>query len=173
MYKLLVYTLALMTFWSCAPAEGEENAAASAQEVKEMDEITNSSLINNPVSANEAIAPEDAAKIEFEEEVFDFGDIAEGDVVEHIFNFKNTGNNPLIISKATGSCGCTVPEWPRDPIAPGQTGELKVKFNSKGKEGEQDKRVTIQANTIPNNTVIRIVGAVAVDPDKQTEETEG
>ncbi len=170
MYKLLIFSLTLLTFWSCTPAEGENNAAASAQEVQAMDEITNSSLINNPVSANEAIAPEDAAKIEFEEEVFDFGDIVEGDVVEHIFKFKNTGNNPLIISKATGSCGCTVPDWPREPISPGQVGEIKVKFNSKGKQGEQDKRVTIQANTIPNNTEIRIVGAVAPDPDAASEE---
>lgn len=169
MYKLFVFSLMLLTFWSCTSTEEEENATASVHEVQEMDQITNSSLINNPVSANEAIAPEDAAKIEFEEEVFDFGNIMEGDVVEHVFKFKNTGNNPLIISKATGSCGCTVPEWPRDPIAPGQTGEIQVKFNSKGKEGEQDKRVTIQANTIPNNTVIRIVGAVTVNPDSEPE----
>lgn len=170
MYKLLVFSLVLLTFWSCTSTEGEENTNPSVQEVKEMDEITNSSLINNPVSANEAIAPEDAAKIEFEEEVFDFGDIVEGDVVEHVFAFKNTGNSPLTISKATGSCGCTVPDWPREPIAPGQSGEIKVKFNSKGKEGEQDKRVTIQANTIPNNTEIRIVGAVKVNPDNKPEE---
>lgn len=163
MYKVFVLGMALLTLWSCSSNPAEEQTVASAQEVQKMDGISNSSLINNPVSADEVIAPEDAAKIEFEEEVFDFGDIAEGEVVEHIFTFKNTGNNPLIISKATGSCGCTVPEWPREPIAPGQTGELKVKFNSKGKNGEQDKKVTIQANTIPNQTFIRIVGSVTTE----------
>ena len=170
MYKVLIYSLALLTFWSCSTASADDNSVVSAHDVQAMEGISNSSLIKNPVSANEAIAPEDAAKIEFEEEVFDFGDIKEGEVVEHVFAFKNTGNNPLMISKATGSCGCTVPEWPRDPIAPGQSGEIKVKFNSKGKVGEQDKQVSIQANTIPNKTTIRIVGSVTVDPEASTEE---
>lgn len=170
MYKLLACLLPLVLLWSCSMVEAEDNSVVSASDVKKMDGITNSSLINNPVSADEVIAPEDAAQITFEEEVFDFGEITEGEKVEHIFKFTNTGKNPLVISKATGSCGCTVPEWPREPIAPGQDGEIKVSFNSKGKQGEQDKRVTIQANTIPNKTVIRVVGGVNVNPE--TEEAE-
>jgi hypothetical protein len=149
---------------ACNNTEEISKEVPSAEEIKRMDMVTNSSLITNPITADEAISPDNAAKITFEEEVFDFGDLIEGDVVEHIFKFTNTGKNPLIINLAKGSCGCTVPEWPREPILPGKGGELKVKFNSKGKQGEQDKTVTVSANTIPNKTTVRIVGAVALNP---------
>lgn len=96
----------------------------------------------------------------FEEEMFDFGTIEEGVVAEHIFKFKNTGDAPLIISSAQGSCGCTVPEYPRTPIAPGAEGEIKVSFNSAGRSGRQDKQVTINANTVPNTVVIKITSEV-------------
>lgn len=163
----IIFLLSLCFFAACSSVEEPTKTVPSATEVKKMEGISNSSLINNPVTADEAISPEDAAKIEFEEEVFDFGDIVEGETVEHLFKFKNVGKNPLIISHAQGSCGCTVPEWPRDPIAPGEGGEIKVKFNSKGKQGEQNKTVTISANTIPNKTNIRVVGAVEANPEAE------
>lgn len=92
----------------------------------------------------------------FEKELHDFGTIKDGDVVETVFKFTNTGEAPLIISEAKGSCGCTVPEKPEAPIPVGGTGELKVKFNSKGKPGIQNKTVTITANTWPTTHRIRI-----------------
>ena len=92
----------------------------------------------------------------FNEELHDFGTIKDGDVVEHVFTFVNNGQAPLIISDAKGSCGCTVPEWPKEPIAVGATGELKVKFNSKNKPGIQNKTVTITANTWPTTQRLRI-----------------
>ena len=92
----------------------------------------------------------------FSEELHDFGTIKDGDVVEHVFTFTNNGQAPLIISDAKGSCGCTVPEWPKEPIAVGGTGELKVKFNSKNKPGIQNKTVTITANTWPTTQRLRI-----------------
>ncbi|HIB78103.1 MAG TPA: DUF1573 domain-containing protein [Flavobacteriales bacterium] len=95
-----------------------------------------------------------------EEQAFDFGTLEDGDKVEHIFKFTNTSNNPLTISNARGSCGCTVPEWPKEPIAPGGTGEIKVKFDSKGKKGKQSKTVTLTANTIPANTLLTITSDV-------------
>lgn len=98
--------------------------------------------------------------IEFTEMEHDFGTINEGDRVEHIFTFTNTGENPLIIEKCKGSCGCTVPQCPKQPIAPGETGEIKVVFNSKGKKNHQVKRVTITANTDPIQTVIKIIADV-------------
>lgn len=172
MNKLVILLSVFFLTTACSSTEEPKKDVPSSEEVKKMDGISNSSLINNPVTADEAIAPEDAAQIEFEEEVFDFGDIVEGDVVEHLFKFKNTGKNPLIISHAQGSCGCTVPDWPQDPIVPGEEGEIKVKFNSKGKQGEQDKTVTISANTIPNKTTIRIVGGVEPNPNAEKEEQE-
>jgi len=98
--------------------------------------------------------------IEFEESEFDFGTIDEGEKVSHTYKFTNTGSEPLIIKDAKGSCGCTVPSWPKDPVAPGATGEMLVEFNSKGKAGSQNKRVTITANTNPGQTFINIKGEV-------------
>lgn len=114
------------------------------------------------------VAPEDAAEITFAENSFDFGTLQEGEKVEHIFKFTNTSDKPLTISNARGSCGCTVPEWPREPIAPGAEGEIKVKFDSKGKKGQQNKNVTITANTIPANTMLTISSDVIKLEEEET-----
>ena len=100
------------------------------------------------------------ASLEFSEVEYNFGTITEGDKVTHIFKFTNMGKEPLVISNAKGSCGCTVPQWPKDPIAPGEIGEIKVQFNSKGKRGKQTKTITITANTDPANTILRIKAEV-------------
>ncbi|MBU2915178.1 DUF1573 domain-containing protein [Reichenbachiella agariperforans] len=100
----------------------------------------------------------------FAEENHDFGNINEGDVVEHVFEFENTGDAPLIISDAKGSCGCTVPEWPKEPIGIGEKGVIKVKFNSRKKPGIQNKTVTITANTFPTQTRIKIKADVTPAP---------
>ena len=86
-------------------------------------------------------------KFTFREEEHNFGDIQDGAIVSHTFSFTNTGEAPLIISKATAACGCTVPQWPRQPIPIGGTGEIKVQFDSSNKPGQQNKVVTITANT--------------------------
>jgi len=96
----------------------------------------------------------------FDETSFDFGSVDEGEKVAHIYKFKNTGEEPLILSNAKGSCGCTVPVWPREPIAPGAEGEIKVEFNSKGKKGKRNQKVTITANTNPPQTFIYLKGEV-------------
>ncbi len=86
-------------------------------------------------------------EITFEATNYDFGDIKQGDVVEHVFEFENTGNQPLIISNATTTCGCTASEYKRgEPIAPGATSQIKVKFDSRGKMGAINKVVTIKSN---------------------------
>ena len=93
--------------------------------------------------------------ITFEEESHDFGDIYQGDKVEHVFNFTNSGNEPLIITNVQTTCGCTAPEWPRDPVVPGQTSSITVRFNSTGKSGKQNKVITIVSNaTTPKNQVV-------------------
>lgn len=98
--------------------------------------------------------------IKFEETSYAWGSVNEGDKMTHMFKFKNAGSNDLIISDAHGSCGCTVPEWPKEPIKPGKSGVIKVVFDSKGKPGDQQKTVTLTANTEPANTVLTIKGAV-------------
>ena len=102
------------------------------------------------------VDPATAATLVLDEQSFDFGTLEEGEKVEHLFKFTNTSTNPLTISNARGSCGCTVPEWPKEPIPPGGRGEIKVKFDSKGKKGKQSKTVTLTANTIPANTMLTI-----------------
>jgi len=103
---------------------------------------------------------EEGAKIKFDMEVWEFGEINEGDVIDTVFTFENIGSDPLIISNAKAGCGCTVPQWPKEPIAPGETGKIAVKFNSKGKPGQQNKPVTLTMNTTPNTMKLRLVGKV-------------
>jgi Protein of unknown function (DUF1573) len=97
-----------------------------------------------------------ASKIEFTEADHDFGDIKQGDVVQHTFVFKNTGTIPLILTNVQTTCGCTAPTWTRDPIMPGKTGQIEVKFNSEGKEGMQNKIITVFSNASNPQARIRI-----------------
>ena len=116
----------------------------------------NASIINNPLTANLPTDTNQLARIKFEEMEYDFGDVKEGDVKTHEFKFTNTGKVPLTILKAYSSCGCTVPDWPEEPIAPGSSSQIAVKFNSKGKKEQQGKVVKIIANTLPNETHLKI-----------------
>ncbi|WP_158861033.1 DUF1573 domain-containing protein [Lunatibacter salilacus] len=88
----------------------------------------------------------DGPMIAFVESSKDFGNIAQGDKVEHVFKFENKGKAPLVISNVAATCGCTVPAWPKEPIAPGESGVIKVSFNSAGKMGKQNSVVRIYSN---------------------------
>ena len=99
----------------------------------------------------------------FVEEEHDFGLLVDGEKVAYSFVFTNTGDVPLIISNAKGSCGCTVPNWPKDPIAPGEKGAIDVSFNSSGRKGIQNKAVTLTANTNPNRKVIKIKAEIKTE----------
>lgn len=120
-------------------------------------EVSNDAL-NNPLSADldPANAQTELPVITFERLEHDFGQIREGDVVATTFTFKNTGNKDLIIQTASGSCGCTVPVFPKTPIAPGKEEKIRVEYNSEGKSGMQDKSVTVVTNCIPNTTTLKI-----------------
>lgn len=119
-----------------------------------------SDLVYNPIRSDGSIDSSFLPILTLDETVFDFGTINQGDIAEHTYTFKNTGTAPLLVQRATSSCGCTVPEWSTVPIEPGGTGFIKVKFDSTDKEGPQTKEVTIFANTIPNQSVITIKGIV-------------
>jgi len=103
-------------------------------------------LIGSAQSQNEE-SPK-GAEISFAESSKNFGDITQGDVVEHTFKFENTGNQPLILSNVLVTCGCTATNWPRDPVAPGKSAEIAVRFDSKGKNGAQNKIITVVSNAI-------------------------
>ena len=121
----------------------------------------------NPYAGLPAVILKDTTSVVFPENQFAFGKINEGDKVEHIFKFKNTGDKDLIIANAWGSCGCTVPEYPKEPLKPGAEGEIKVTFNSTGKKGEQHKSVTVQMNTIRHNEELFLSGEVTPNDTKK------
>jgi len=96
----------------------------------------------------------------FEEESYDFGDIYQGDKVEYIFNFENTGDSPLIITNIKVTCGCTATDWAREPIPPGEKSSITVKFNSAGKMNKQNKIITIVSNASNSVPQVKIVANV-------------
>ncbi len=106
-----------------------------------------------------------ATVMTFNEMEHDYGDINQDTENEHVFAFTNTGKEPLVISNAVGSCGCTVPEWPKEPIAPGESGDIKVVFKPGKKEGAQTKNVTITANTDPKITKL-VIKANVLKPEE-------
>lgn len=116
-------------------------------------------------TAQEESEPMTGPKIYFAEKSYDFGEITQGDRVEHVFSFENVGNEPLILSDVRTTCGCTAPEWPREPIAPGEKSKIKVVFNSAGKMGMQNKVITVMSNAVNNPERFKIVTNVLA-PDQ-------
>lgn len=145
--KKLVFVLPLAFMMSC-------NSAVDRIETEE-----------KSIDATDVVLEEgqELPVMTFGETMHDFGEIKEGMVVNHTFTFKNEGEGPLIISNAQGSCGCTVPRWPREPIAPGETGEIHVSFNSQGRAGQQNKRVTLTTNAMPQTQVLNITSTVVAN----------
>lgn len=122
--------------------------------------VTENSTDTQELAAVASVDTANAPVFKFEKEVYDFGEIKEGEKVTYDFKFKNIGNSPLIISSATATCGCTIPEYPKEPLAPGAEGLIRVVFNSAGKAGMQNKIVSITANTVPSLTELNILGNV-------------
>lgn len=159
--------------------EKEDSSEVVATQIEEVPEEREAKLApkSEPVEKKAAPAPAPAKKevaketasveeaaakpaMTFEVKEYDFGEIMQGDKVEYVFKFTNTGNAPLIISNARASCGCTVPEWPKEPIPPGDTGEIDVVFNSAGKSGRQTKSIRISTNIGDQPEVVYLKGNV-------------
>ena len=130
------------------------------------DKAITTNLVNSPLTANQSAEKVLTPKIEMLEDSFDFGEMQQGESVTHDFVLKNIGGANLIISAAKGSCGCTVPEWPKEPIEKEEEVIIKVTFNSAGKSGKQNKTVTLVTNAIPNTKVITINGNVIIPENK-------
>ncbi len=175
MKKYFVYALFLgsATFGlsSCNNTELEERVDTLEQRVASLEgnganaartPVVNAAS-NQVAEAQEISGP--AGAFEFENTEYNFGSVPEGEVVTHTFKFKNVGEAPLIIQNASASCGCTVPDYSKVPVAVGETGEVQVKFNSANRVGTQDKTVTITANTKPAITKIKIKGTVTPKAD--------
>lgn len=136
--------IALCTSIIFLAACGGEKSSKETTESKKL----NTSLINNPRTAN---AGEEVTKglatMDFTDTSHSFGKMYEGETASYDFTFKNNGQSPLLISNAAGTCGCTVPDYPHEPIAPGASATINVKFNSAGKVGLQNKSVNIFTNS--------------------------
>lgn len=148
MNKLLVLLLILSSLNSCEITDQRREGDVDA------------GIINVPVS-EEGVDVENMPKFEFENEVYEFGKISQGEKVSHSFRFKNSGVSDLVINKVEGSCGCTVMKgWPKHPVKPGEMGKIDVVFDSNGKKGIQNKTISVVANTYPSTTVISLKGEV-------------
>ena len=156
---LLLYGLSF-ALGACSNSNTELKEEKSVQEIMAAPGISNSEIIRSPVSAQAPADTVNVAKMSFEEITFDFGSVREGTLVEHTFNFTNTGKKPLLISNARSTCGCTVPEWPREPIMPGKGGQINVRFNTENKSKDQVKPITITANTYPATNKVYLQGFV-------------
>ncbi|UCH13627.1 MAG: DUF1573 domain-containing protein [Bacteroidales bacterium] len=116
------------------------------------------------LTASQASTQINKSTIKFDKEIHDFGEINinGGDVI-HEFTFVNTGNMPIIINNVKATCGCTTPEWTKEPVIPGQTGSIKVSFNPKGRPGPFSKSITISSNAERQKIVLKITGTVKTD----------
>lgn len=171
MKKNFIISIGVVIFLLSCQSSSFNTPEKSVQEITSDSKISNASIIRNPVSAN---APKDTvnvAKITFEEATFDFGEVEEGEIVTHVYKFTNTGKEPLLISNARSTCGCTVPDWPKEPIPPGGAGTIEVRFNTKNKKNKQSKPVTITANTYPATTKVFLKGIVKPKPGEDNEAT--
>ena len=160
--KSYLIVAALLLLGACSPDKNAEvgtegmNTAAT----KASDAAANPTVDNpNVVSEKEAPNP-NAPVMTFAETEFNFGDIQPNSSVQHTFTFTNTGKSPLLIQDATASCGCTTPNWTKEPVAPGAQGKMEVRFDSRGKLGIINKQVAVRANTQPSTTTIVIKGNV-------------
>lgn len=131
---------------------------------------TSLALTNCGIRHNEKISDEAAARLEqalkdtttvqLIDSVFDFGSRTEGDKIGYSFRFVNSGKKPLVISGTHAGCGCTQPEKPEKPVNPGDTGIIKVVFDSKGKSGKQEKFITVASNARPNFPDLLLKGEI-------------
>jgi len=142
---LFVVALSTIVFVSCKDGNASAKVKASNIEVaKKRDKAINKG----------------AAAVEFDKTEYDFGTVAEGQIVETTFVVKNTGKTDLVITDAKATCGCTVPVWPKEPVKVGESAEVKVKFNTTGKPNRQSKTVTLYTNTATGTELLKIFGNV-------------
>lgn len=154
---------AVMALTACNDKNAEKKIAALEARLQELEGKKAPSPVVSP-EATPAVTetkPEGPLPVmEFATLEHDFGTIKEGDIVEHTYKIKNTGAAPLIIQSAQPSCGCTVPDFSKDPIAPGAEGFVKAKFDTNGKTNAQNKTITVTANTWPKQTTLRFKAMV-------------
>jgi outer membrane biosynthesis protein TonB len=159
MLRQSILTISLLAFglFSCQSGNDEVRDAAR-QDIETVTPANPNAAAPAQPSVSTPTGP--TTTLAFDESSFDFGTVTEGEIITHTFSFTNTGDEPLIINDARGTCGCTVPSKPTAPIAPGEKGEITVRFDSSNKVGKRNQRVTVTANTTPPQTIISLDGTV-------------
>ncbi|MBC7889242.1 MAG: DUF1573 domain-containing protein [Ferruginibacter sp.] len=140
MKKHLFFLLAVVAFISC--------------NIRRNDKVVDDAVKQS------ADAMQHTTMVQVIDSVYNFGKVREGEKVTFNFRFKNIGGNPLVITSTSASCGCTVPEKPEKPVLPGETGFIKVVFNSQGRTGHNEKNITVLANTNPEFPLLVLTGDV-------------
>lgn len=149
---LSLLSLALLASCNNQSNQGEEGTANTSTE--QVESQAGDQSVDSAADSSSAV-------LAVEEDAYDFGIVKEGEKVEHEFTFTNTGSSPLIVSNVQASCGCTTPEYSKNPIAPGEQGSVKVVFNSAGQLGKQHKVITVTSNASTRNTVLHLRGEVS------------
>lgn len=162
-YQKITYLLSfliIISFSSCEDKKPRKRIKKKIQPKTEIQKTPEQIQVEKQRNQMKALLFGSGAKFEFKETIWDFGTITEGKKISKIFTFKNTGKKPLIIRDARGSCGCTTAQYDHKPIAPGSEGRITVFFDSSGRSNNQNKQVTITANTQPGKTILRLKGFV-------------
>lgn len=142
-------------------------AACNREAKKEDNSKISTDVINVPATASGIPVKSGSAPVmTFNEEKHDFGKITQGEKVSHSFIFKNTGGSDIVISSAQGSCGCTVPTYPKEPVKVGQESKIDVVFDSDGKSGLVEKTITLVTNCNPSTKVLTINSTIIVPEEK-------
>lgn len=155
--KYFIIILSASVLWTgCTP---------NAEKLPSGENKLSPSLIESPASASGNTDTSKVPVISFSETSHHFGEVIAGEKVSYTFKFKNTGSAPLLVTQVSASCGCTVPEYSKDPVKPGKEGYINVTYNSAGKSGMESKTVTVLANTTPASKTLTI-SAEVIQPEK-------
>ena len=158
MERLLFSILGIVIIISaCNTGEGSRN---------DKDSEVSTEIIQNPITAEGEADTSALPRFGFDHKDYDFGVIIQGEKLKHVYTYTNTGGSDLVISNVRTSCGCTVPNWNKKPLPPGESEQIEVIFDSEGKRGTQRKTVTLVANTQPNTVTLSFTAKVVV-PDKE------
>ncbi|MBA3970917.1 MAG: DUF1573 domain-containing protein [Bacteroidetes bacterium] len=139
--------------------------SACGNDAKEESKIS-SDVINVPATASGKATPGSPPAMTFSEDEHDFGVLTQGETVSYSFVFQNTGGSDLVISSAQGSCGCTIPDYPKGAVKPGAQSKIDVKFESSGKSGLVQKTVTLVTNCTPSTKVLTISATIEVPEEE-------
>lgn len=164
------YQIATMDTYGAAPSKAVAKRSNEATNVKEVAD-PRAIAVNadkkpkfDPISEDKITKPAGPkTTIKFDKYEHDFGNIAQNSSNKYVYKFTNTGKEPLVISNAKGSCGCTVPRWPKEPVPPGESGEIEIIYKPGKQKNKQSKTITISGNTEPDKTILKVKANVIAD----------